>query len=89
MNLAAFCPCPENLPGVKLRSSGLISLAEEISKLNNVDSMARLLLITLRSKMKKNTQDRNKYKLYNSERKGALGKLMLQPRCTLEESCAC
>lgn len=42
-SLATFCPCSENLPEVKLRSSGLISQAEEISRLNNVDSMARLL----------------------------------------------
>ena len=30
MNVAAFCPCPKNLPEAKLKSSRLISLAKEI-----------------------------------------------------------
>ena len=31
-NLAAFFPCPKNLPEAKLKSFGLVALAEEISR---------------------------------------------------------
>ena len=31
-NVAAFCPCPKSLPEAKVKSFGLIPLAEEISK---------------------------------------------------------
>lgn len=34
-NVAAFCPCPKNLPEAKLKGSGLLSLAEEISRQPN------------------------------------------------------
>ena len=30
--VAAFCPCPKSLPEAKVKSFGLILLAEEISK---------------------------------------------------------
>ena len=32
-NVAVFCPCPNNMPEAKLKSFGLMVLAEEISKL--------------------------------------------------------
>lgn len=35
-NEVAFCPCPENLPGAKLRSIGLVSLSE-FSRQTNLD----------------------------------------------------
>lgn len=34
-NVSAFCPCLKNLPEAKLKSSGLASLAEEISRQPN------------------------------------------------------
>jgi hypothetical protein len=46
-NLAAFCPCPENLHTEKLKCNGPISLAREILRLHNIDSMAWLLLVCL------------------------------------------
>lgn len=46
-NMAVFCPCPENLLENNLKSNGLISLVQEISRLHNVESLAWLLLISL------------------------------------------
>jgi hypothetical protein len=40
-----LCPCPKNLPGVKLKSKELISLAE-ISRQPNIYSVIWLLVIT-------------------------------------------
>lgn len=37
-NVAHFCPCPENLQ-VILKSTGFISLAEEVSKEPNIGSV--------------------------------------------------
>lgn len=45
--MAAFCPCPKNLPGVKLKSLGLTWSAEEISRQPNIDSVLQLLVIIL------------------------------------------
>lgn len=38
-NMADFCSCPKNLPEVKLKSIIFISLAEEISRKPNIDSV--------------------------------------------------
>lgn len=43
--MSAFCPQPKNLPEVKLKSNGLISSAEKISRQPNDDSVVRLLVI--------------------------------------------
>lgn len=42
-----FCPCLKNLLGAKLKSYGLILLAEEISRQSNNDSVTWSLGITL------------------------------------------
>lgn len=44
-NGVAFCPCAENFPEAKLKSSGLLSLVK-ISSLPNIGSVIRLLVIT-------------------------------------------
>lgn len=41
--LAAFCPCPE----ARVKSSGLVPLAEEISQQSSVDSVIWILMLTL------------------------------------------
>lgn len=46
-NVAAFCPCLENLPEAKLKSFVLISLAEEILRQPYIDSVMWSLAITL------------------------------------------
>lgn len=46
--MAAICPCPKNLPNTELKCDRLISLAEELSKQHNIESVERLLLKTLR-----------------------------------------
>lgn len=38
-NETAFCPCPKNLLEAKLKSFGLISLAEEIPRQLSIDSV--------------------------------------------------
>ena len=38
-NMAAFCPCPKNLPEAKVKRFGLIVLTRETSKKPNIDSV--------------------------------------------------
>lgn len=45
--VAAFCPCPRNLPVTKFESNGMISLVEKISRQPNVDSVGWLLAVIL------------------------------------------
>ena len=45
--VAAFCPCTKILPEAKVKSFGLIPLAEEISKQPSLDSAVWLLVLTL------------------------------------------
>ena len=46
-NVAAFHHCPESLPEAKVKSFGLILLAEEISKQPSIDSVMWFLVVTL------------------------------------------
>jgi hypothetical protein len=46
-NVAVSCPHPKNSSEVQLKSNGLISLAEEISRWPNIDSVTCSLAITL------------------------------------------
>ena len=45
--MATLFPHLKNLPEVKLKRSGLISLAEDVSRQPDVDCAMRLLVITL------------------------------------------
>ena len=45
-NMAAFCPFLKSLPEAKVKSFGLISLSEEISKQPIRDCVMWLLVIT-------------------------------------------
>ena len=45
--VVAFYPCPKSLPEAKVKSFGLISLAEEISKQSSKDSVMWILVLTL------------------------------------------
>ena len=45
--VVAFCPCLKILPEAKVKSFRLISLAEEISKHPNIDSVVWILAVTL------------------------------------------
>ena len=45
--MAGFCPCPKYLPEVKLKSFGLMALAEEVSRQISIDSVTWLLEISL------------------------------------------
>ena len=45
--VAAFCSCPKSLFEAKMKSFGLILLAEEISKQCSIDSVMWLLVLTL------------------------------------------
>lgn len=44
--LAVLCLCPENFPETDFESHGLINLLEEISRKNNIQNVAWLLLST-------------------------------------------
>lgn len=44
--MTAFCPCPKFLLEAKLKSFGLMLLAEKISIQSNVDAVLWLLVIT-------------------------------------------
>lgn len=46
-NANAFCLCPKNLLGAKLKINGLISLVEEISTYSNINFAVWFLIITL------------------------------------------
>lgn len=46
--LAVPCLCPENFPETDFESHGLINLTEEISRKNNIQIVAWLLLSTFR-----------------------------------------
>lgn len=60
-NLAAFCPCPENLLDKILKSTGSISLVEEILRHHNGESVVQLLLIPLmQAYSEQNKQHRKK-----------------------------
>lgn len=39
-NVAVLCACPKNVPEAKLKNMKFISLAEEISRQTNIDSVA-------------------------------------------------
>ena len=61
-NVAAFCPCSKNLLEATLKSFGLMTLAEEISRESSTDSVIQLLVITLMqiyNKMKEAEQKKN------------------------------
>lgn len=38
-DVTTFCPHPKNLPEAKLKSFGLMALAEEISRLPSIDCL--------------------------------------------------
>ena len=59
--VAAFCPCPKNLPEAKVKNFGLIPLTEEISKQPRIDFVVRLLLFML-------------IKIYNEKKQADQGK---------------
>jgi hypothetical protein len=46
-NVAVFCPCPKHFSKTKLQSYGQISLAEEIPRQPNIDSIKLLLVVIL------------------------------------------
>ena len=46
-NVTAFCPCLKSLPEAKVKSFGLIPLAEEISKQPSIDFVMWILMVTL------------------------------------------
>lgn len=52
-NKTAFCLSPRNLSEAKFESNVLISMMEKISRQHNIESVAWLLLMTCRSKVKK------------------------------------
>ena len=47
INVAAFCPCLKSLPEAKVKSFGLIPLAEKISKQPRIVFVMWLLVVTL------------------------------------------
>lgn len=57
-----FLTCPKTLPEAKLKSFGLMVLAEEIVKLYSIDSVMWLFLFTLR-RLKRNKLSKEKGKM--------------------------
>ena len=67
--VAAFCPCPKNLPEAKVKSFELNPLAE-VSKQPSIDSsIVWLLVLTLR-------------KIYNEKEQTKQGKVFEEKRST-------
>ena len=62
--VAAVCLCQKSLPESKVKSFGLILLAEEISKQPSIDSIVCLLAITL-MKISNEKEQAEKVKLQN------------------------
>ena len=79
--VAIFCPCPKSLPKHKVKSLGLISLTEEISKQPSIDSMLWLLVFTLiKTYNEKEQAEQIKVQMYRL-RKGAPGNEIEQILC--------
>lgn len=64
-------PCHENLYEAKLKSNGLITLVEEISRQHNGESVEGLLLVTF-------------MQIYNGKKSNKLGKRN-EKMCSLEK----
>lgn len=85
-NVAVFCFCFKNLSKAKLKSTGLISLAEEISREPNIDSVMGVLVITLMKIYNGEEQvGQTEIEHVKSEEKIAPGNLMFEPRLVLKE----
>ena len=54
--MAGFCLCLKSLPEAKLKSVGLMTLAEDILKQPSIDCVIRLLVSTLTQIYNKNEQ---------------------------------
>lgn len=52
----ASCLCPSNSPETKLKSRGLVSLVEAISRQHNIESVTWLILISLKQLCNENDQ---------------------------------
>ena len=78
-NVAAFCPCPKNLPEAKVKKYRLIALTKKVSKQPSTDFV--LWFILMKNILIKHSKLRKeKYKLYASSIKGAPGsKMELNP----------
>ena len=74
-NVAAFCPCPKTLPEAKLKSFGLMALAEEISR-QSIHSVSWLLMATLIQIVKRNKLSKKKHKMYSLKEKEAPGNIL-------------
>lgn len=79
-------PHPKNLPEAKLRSFGLISLAEETSMDSLKLTLLWLLVITLLQTFNgKEKWGKKKWKMFRLRRKKEPRNLMLAPRFVLRE----
>lgn len=77
--VAVFWPCPKNLPEAKLKTNGQISLANEISRQHNIDSVGWILLVTLMQLYNEKEQAKQGKKLkrmYTLRRKRASESIM-------------
>lgn len=81
-------PHPKNLPEAKLRSFGLISLAEETSMDSLMLTLLWLLVITLMQMFngKEEKWGKKKWKMFSLRRKKEPRNLMLEPRFVLRET---
>lgn len=78
-NVATFGIYPKNLPEIKLKSFGIISLAEEIPRQPNIDYIMWLLEIMLMQIYKEKQQARkSKYKKNSLRRYKTTGNLMFE-----------
>lgn len=88
--MSVLCPFPKNLIEDKLKSSGLISLAKEITKQPNIDRVVWLLVITVMQCMlcyviQRCKLDKEKYINVQFEEKRAPENVMLEPSHLLKE----
>lgn len=69
-NVAAFCSSPKNLPKAELKSNGLISSVQEISRQSNIGSATWLLITSMPiNNAKEQAMQKEIQKLQSEEKK--------------------
>jgi hypothetical protein len=73
-NVSASCSCPNNLPETRLKSVGLMSLAEEISRKPSIDwSRGYWCSLLWTCAMNRSKQGKEKHKMYSLRERRAQG----------------
>lgn len=83
-SVALFCPHSKNFPEAKLKSNGLTSLVEEMSRQLSIAATTQLLVIILIQDYNEERARGAETQQCSVERKGPLESFMVQPRLAEE-----